>query len=456
MVRLQPRSRTVLAWSLWLASMSCCAGGLLAALLWVRPLTLGTLAGGAATALAFPLGYASVGLVLNLRRPTNPIGWLYAASGLAWALEQPFGPWLQQLIRDHWPLPAAAQLAAVAGGFLWAPGVGFGITLPFLLLPDGRLRSRGWRVVVVTAVTGAGIVLAAGSLMPGRLGETSIANPFALAGPAGTVATVLFDAGLALHAASAVAALVSLVLRFWASVGVERQQLRWVAAGGAAAVAGLLPTILVGLGIAPTVNDLVVYPAVLCVPVTVAVAVLRYRLWDLDRLISRTVTYAMVTGLLVLPYLLVVPAAGRLALAPAASGGRPPRWPPPPCSSRCADGSRRWSTGGSTAAATTPPAPWTGSRPACATRSTWTPCAPSCWQWSTRPCSRPRPRCGCAHRQPHGHPPNRSASELISTGMGLWMCSRYSVRPGVSVGRGTTVYGSEARNSATSRSSERR
>jgi hypothetical protein len=120
--------------------------------------------------------------------------------------------------------------------------------------------------------------------MPGRLGETSIANPFALAGPAGTVATVLFDAGLALHAASAVAALVSLVLRFRASRGVERQQLRWVAAGGAAAVAGLLPTILVGLGIASRVNDLVVYPAVLCVPVAVAVAVLRYRLWDLDAL----------------------------------------------------------------------------------------------------------------------------------------------------------------------------
>ena len=58
---LQPRTRTTLAWSLWLASMGCCAGGLLAALLWVRPLTLGTLAGGAATALAFPVGYATVG-----------------------------------------------------------------------------------------------------------------------------------------------------------------------------------------------------------------------------------------------------------------------------------------------------------------------------------------------------------------------------------------------------------
>jgi hypothetical protein len=165
---------------------------------------------------------------------------------------------------------------------------------------------------VVTAVTGAGLLLVAGSILPGRLGETSTANPFALAGPAGTLATVLFDAGLALHAASLVAALISLVLRFRSSVGVERQQLRWVATGGAAAVAGLLPTILVGLGIAPRVNDVVVYPAVLCVPVAVAVAVLRYRLWDLDRLVSRTVTYALVTGLLVLPYLLILPTATRL------------------------------------------------------------------------------------------------------------------------------------------------
>jgi hypothetical protein len=310
---LLPRTRTTLAWSLWLASMGCCAGGLLAALLWVRPLTPALLTRGAATALAFPVGYATIGLVLSLRRPANPIGWLYAASGLAWALGEPFQPWLDQLVRDHWPLPVAAQLAAVAGGFLWAPGVAFGITLPFLLLPGGRLRSPGWRVVVVTAVTGAGLVLAAGSLLPGRLGETSLANPFALAGVAGTVATGLFDAGLALHAASLVAALVSLVLRFRSSRGVERQQLRWVAAGGAVAVAGLLPTILVGLGIAPRVNDVVVYPAVLCVPVTVAVAVLRYRLWDLDRLVSRTVTYTLVSGLLVLPYLIIVLAVSRLA-----------------------------------------------------------------------------------------------------------------------------------------------
>jgi hypothetical protein len=310
---LLPRTRTTLAWSLWLASFGCCAAGLAVALAVTRPLTAAALAQGAAFAVTFPLGFATIGLVLSLRRPANPIGWLYATSGLAWSLMVPLDPWVDQLVRDGRPLPLAAQLAAVAGGFLWAPAVAFGLTLPLLVLPGGWLRSRGWRVVVATAVTGAGLVLAAGSLMPGRLEETSIANPFALAGVAGVVVTVLFDIGLVLHAGSAVAALVSLVLRFRASRGVERQQLRWVAAGAAAALAGLLTTIPVGLGIAPKVNDLVVYPAVLCVPLTVAVAVLRYRLWDLDRLISRTVTYALVSGLLVLPYLLILPATSRLA-----------------------------------------------------------------------------------------------------------------------------------------------
>jgi hypothetical protein len=90
---------------------------------------------------------------------------------------------------------------------------------------------------------------------------------------------------------------------------VERQQLRWVAAGAAGAVAGLLLTLPGFSGLLPEATTFVVCPAMLCMPV----AVLRYRLWDLDRLVSRTVTYALVTALLVLPYLLIVPAAGRLA-----------------------------------------------------------------------------------------------------------------------------------------------
>src|SRR5512132_2771450 len=100
---------------------------------------------GAAFALAFPLGYATVGLVLALRRPATPIGWLYAASGLSWSLIIPLGPWVDQLVREQRPLPLAAQLNAMAQVTIWAPAIALGITLPALLLPDGRLRSRGWR-----------------------------------------------------------------------------------------------------------------------------------------------------------------------------------------------------------------------------------------------------------------------------------------------------------------------
>ena len=97
-----------------------------------------------------------------------------------------------------------------------------------------------------------------------------------------------------------------MILRFRASRGVERQQLRWVAAGAAIAVLGV--TVPLGDLRGTWVDPLVI----LCVPVTVAVAVLRYRLWDLDRLVSRTVTYALVTALLIIPYVLVVPTASKL------------------------------------------------------------------------------------------------------------------------------------------------
>ncbi|HJU02018.1 MAG TPA: hypothetical protein VJ966_12535, partial [Actinomycetes bacterium] len=182
----------------------------------------------------------------------------------------------------------------------------YGITLPTLLVPDGRLRSRRWRPVAAVAAVGPVVGLVAGSLAPGQFQETArpIPSPFALAGVPGAVASAVGIASLVLWMASMVASLVSLVLRFRASRGTERQQLRWVVAGAAGAVAGLL------IGI---VGVSVTYVAVLCLPVGVAVAVLRYRLWDLDRLISRTVAYALVTALLVIPYLVIVPAADRLA-----------------------------------------------------------------------------------------------------------------------------------------------
>jgi hypothetical protein len=139
-----------------------------------------------------------------------------------------------------------------------------------------------------------------------------IDNPFGLAGPAGHVAAVLTIVGVVLHWLSLPPAAVCVVLRFRSSRGVERQQMRWVAAGVGGAVAGLLLALPGGLGIAPAWISGIVFPALLCPPVAVGVAVLRYRLYDLDRVISRTVTYGLLTVLLGLGYAAVVLGLGRL------------------------------------------------------------------------------------------------------------------------------------------------
>jgi hypothetical protein len=112
------------------------------------------------------------------------------------------------------------------------------------------------------------------------------------------------------------AAAVSLLLRFRASTGVERQQMRWVVAGATGAVAALLLALAAFPGVSyllPESFTHIVDLGMMLPPIAVGVAVLRYRLWDLDRLVSRTVTYALITGLFILPYLVVVPAAAHLA-----------------------------------------------------------------------------------------------------------------------------------------------
>ncbi|MET0228234.1 MAG: hypothetical protein ABW234_05975, partial [Actinomycetes bacterium] len=251
------KSRTLLAWSLWLATLGCLAGGLVVTLLVTRPVTADVLVDGAFEG-AIWLLFATVGLVLTLRRPENPIGWLYAAAGLVWTLYVPWDPWVDQLLEAGRPLPPAARLAALAGDSLWAVGLLLAVTLPLLLLPNGQVRSRRWRVVAVVAIAGTAVDVLAWSLSSKPMTQTirPVAKPFALGGWAGEAATTVSWIGWAVLFASVPAAALCVVLRFRASRGVERQQLRWVVAGAAGAVAGLL------IGMAGVVMT---YFAVLCV-----------------------------------------------------------------------------------------------------------------------------------------------------------------------------------------------
>ena len=238
---MNPRTRTLLSWALWLATMGCCVAGLVVALLIARPLTAQVLLEGALFAFGFPVGFATVGLVLTLRRPANPIGWLYAASALTWSLIIPLGPWIDQLARDQRPLPLIAKLSAMAEVTVWAPAIALGVTLPALLVPDGRLRSRRWRWSRPRRRRRPGHVRGRRLPVPGSSTDTAVPvrQPARPAGPPrrGGQGPGRLRPGPPRRLPAGRPALRDPAFR--ASRGVERQQLRWVAAGAAIAMVAI-------------------------------------------------------------------------------------------------------------------------------------------------------------------------------------------------------------------------
>jgi hypothetical protein len=240
---------------------------------------------GEVTVIGVVLG--TLGALVAARRPRHPVGWLFAGMGLAGAAQLVAGNYAMAAHADP-ALPAGA-VAAVAAEELRIAG--FGMLLAVMLLfPTGRLPSRRWRPVGWLALVGVAGYLADTALEPGRpellLGYE---NPLGVTGapwllrPVGVMAQLFYVAELA--------AIGSLVVRFWQARGVERQQLKWF-----------------------------VYAAV-------AVAVLRYRLYEIDRLVNRTLVYGLLTVLLAGVYAagvfllgnLLNPADGSSELAVAAS-----------------------------------------------------------------------------------------------------------------------------------------
>ena len=265
------------------------------------------------------------------------------------------------LVARLYPVTIAVVLAAV--GFV------------LLLTPTGSPPSPRWRWWARVSAVAVAVALVAAMVAPGSL------DPLAqfVSGPLdpqvyGGALRVANQLALLVGLLTILAGAASLVVRFRSARGVERLQLQWVAL--AAALTGLsmlAAAILIAVG---EVN-LAAWASVvgvLFLPLATGAAILRYRLYDLDRIISRTLAYGLLTVLLGLGYAAVVLGLGQL-LGRGLQPGRGRRHPGRGgrCSSRPAAASRRRSTGASTAAATTPPGSSRGSAPACATRSTWTP-----------------------------------------------------------------------------------
>jgi hypothetical protein len=258
---------------------------------------------------------ATVGAVLAARRPRHPVGWLLLTLGLAVTASGVVDGYARYgLLARPGVLPAARWLAVFSPATLYLGFVCVGLVL--LLTPSGSLpMGSGWRWWVRLMVAAPAVLLAALAAGPGLViaPYDQALDPVRVPALAGPV-RVAIGLAFALAAAGLVAGVWSLVVRFRRARGVERQQLRWVALAAALTVVPAL-VVLVGAVTGGTGSVLVILAAGVCMvllPLAVAAAILRYRLYDLDRIISRTLAYGLLTLLLGGGYAVVVLGLGQL------------------------------------------------------------------------------------------------------------------------------------------------
>ena len=267
------------------------------------------------------LAWVVVGALISSRRPENRIGWILSAAGMLVLLSAFSREYAVAALLDGWSALAAGPVFAWLGS--WTPVAGLGLFFYLLLLfPDGHLPSTRWRPAawVYGLVLAAGILsfaLLPGPFAPGLWNLGPIQNPLGVSA-AEPALRLVNGASRVLIAGLYLAAVWSLLLRLRRARGVERQQITWVAYAAVMLIGFLLAVNLIEGRPVPAVVNVIVeigffLLGVVGIPAAVAVAILRYRLYDIDRIINRTLVYGSLTAILGLGYASVVLALGQLS-----------------------------------------------------------------------------------------------------------------------------------------------
>ena len=262
--------------------------------------------GDAALAFLVIATFASVGAIVASRRPHNAVGWVLSAMGLLFAIAFSLHAYVTFGLEPRSVTVPGIALAAWVGNWIW-PVALVPIGFVLLLFPGGSLPSRRWRVAAATL--GAGLVswFVSQAFAPGPLmNYPSVPNPVGIAGFRSAVGPLTAVSGLLMLAGFA-ASVVAIVFRFRRSEGIERSQLKWLAyAGALVAVAAAVSLTTEGLGagddpLLQFLQQLLVL-TISAVPLAAGIAILRYRLYDIDVVINRTLVYGALTAILAVIY----------------------------------------------------------------------------------------------------------------------------------------------------------
>jgi hypothetical protein len=283
-----------------------------------RPGGTGT-AGIVSLVVAF-LAFAVVGALVASRQPRNAVGWLFLAapiSAFAGAFAEVYG---YRALVIH-PGEPAGIVAAWVYSWAWFPALGAIMLVP-LLFPDGRLPSRRWRYLLWFSVTLLALTTVAAAVDPGPIDSSwpgTHEKPLTIQGLKGFLDAAQDPAGL-VFVLLVLSLVASVVLRFRRSRGDERQQLKWMLAAVALLAVEIFASQALGGSLPSTLSDVLFSLGVAAVPIAAGIAMLKYRLYDVDVVIRKTLVYGSLTVVLAAAYAALVLAGQALFESFAGSG----------------------------------------------------------------------------------------------------------------------------------------